>query len=487
MTTEEAPAGRPRVVGHRWRRPGLVSRMLMLHAIVFMAAMAVVLLLVSQAVNTNLIDAVNTGMVEEMQEFGHAANLRPPSQPLNTFAVGYLRTRLFPHGTTVLVRLAGGEVLGTAGANQLRVTPAIAHWLLYPPRTSLVQPIRVGGGTDQVLASAITGHGHVLGTLVIATDLASVRHQAAATLVAVAAEAAAALIIAIATAYVILHRALQVVDRVAETARTIGREDLGRRLDPTGSDDEVGRLVGTFNDMLSRLETAFRQQRQLLSDVSHQLRTPLTVIRGHLEVLARSGRPDPAETHETVELVLDELTHTAALVDHLLLLGRALEPDFLQLEPVALRPFLTDVLTAAQALGSRHWTLSVTTDATVLVDRTKLRGVLLNLLDNAAAATAPGDSITLAAEMNEGIALEVIDTGRGIPPAEQERLFQRFQRLPASGGRGAGLGLAIVKAVAEAHGGQVRLQSVEGAGTTVGIVLPAGAIVPPGTARSTRP
>ena len=461
--------------------------MLILHAIVFIAAMAVVLLVVSQAVNSNLMAAVNTGMVEEMEEFGHAANLRPPSQPLNTFAVSYLRTRLFPHGTTFLVRFTGGDVLGTTGARQLRRTPALAHWLLHPPPGSILREMRVGRATDQVLTSAITAHGQVLGTLVIATNLAGVRQQSDATLAAVAAEAAAALIIAIATAYLIVHRALQVVDRVAETARSIGREELGRRLDPTGSDDEIGRLVGTFNDMLSRLETAFRQQRQLLSDVSHQLRTPLTVIRGHLEVLARSARPDQADTRETVDLVLDELTHTAALVDHLLLLGRALEPDFLQLVPVALRPFLTDVLTAAQALGSRHWTLNVATDATVLVDRTKLRGVLLNLLDNAAAATTPADSITLAAQMNGGIALEVIDTGRGIPPGEQERLFQRFQRLATSEGRGAGLGLAIVKAVAEAHGGHVRLHSIEGAGTTVGIVLPARAVVPPAGPGADRP
>ncbi len=458
----------------------------MLHAVVFMTAMTVVLLVVSQAVNTNLMAAVNTGMVEEMQEFGHAANLRPPSQPLNAFAINYLRTRLFPHGTTFLVRFTSGEVLGTTGARRLRNTPALSHWLVRPPGGAILQPLRVGRASDQVLVSAITAHGRVLGTLVIATDLASVHRQADATLAAVAAEAAAALIIAIATAYLIVHRAMQVVDRVAETARSIGREDLGRRLDPTGSDDELGRLVGTFNDMLSRLDTAFRQQRQLLADVSHQLRTPLTVIRGHLEVLARSRRPDPADTHETVALVLDELTHTAALVDHLLLLGRALEPDFLQLEPVALRPFLGDVLTAAQALGPRHWSLNVATDATVLVDRTKLRGVLLNLLDNAAAATGPGDSITLAAEMNGGVALEVIDTGKGIPAAARERLFQRFQRLPSSQGRGAGLGLAIVKAVAEAHGGQVRLHSVEGAGTTVGIVLPADAVVPPAAAQEPR-
>jgi signal transduction histidine kinase len=154
-------------------------------------------------------------------------------------------------------------------------------------------------------------------------------------------------------------------------------------------------------------------------------------MRGHLEVARRGGLSDPVGTGETIDLVLDELEHTTALVDRMLVLGRSMDPDFLHPEPVDLRSFLGDLFTAAQSLAPRQWELGPVPDVVIVLDRDKLRGALLNLIDNAV-------------------------------QAEQ---------------RGSGLGLAIVKAVTEAHGGQVVVVSAPGEGCAVRMVFPASRIL----------
>ncbi len=142
--------------------------------------------------------------------------------------------------------------------------------------------------------------------------------------------------------------------RITTTAASIEEGDLDRRLGDQGTDDEVGQLAATFDSMLDRLQAAMTVQRRLLSDVSHQLRTPLTVARGHLEVLARQTEWSMGEVRDTVGVVVDELDHMGALVERLLMLGRALEPDFLQLEPLDLRTFLSDLFDSARVLADRR-------------------------------------------------------------------------------------------------------------------------------------
>ena len=295
-----------------------------------------------------------------------------------------------------------------------------------------------------------------------------------------AGEAGVAVLLAVVSTYLVLRQVLGVVGEVTRTASLITSATPGRRLEGQPANDEIGRLVHTFNGMLSRLESASQAQRELLSDVTHQMRTPLTVMRGHLEVARRTGLTDPAETRETIDLVLDELAHASILVNRVLALGRSLEPDFIQPEPVDLRSFLDDVFSAARILAPRHWELRSSPDLVVLVDPEKLRGALLNLVDNAIKATGSEDAIRIGSELGSGGTLSVVvsDTGIGIPVEQHERIFQRFERGTRADERGSGLGLAIVTAVAEAHGGHVAIESAAGAGCSVRIVLPASRILP---------
>ena len=279
-------------------------------------------------------------------------------------------------------------------------------------------------------------------------------------------------------AYLLLRRLLRTVGRITTTAASIEHGDVDRRLGDQGTDDEVGQLAATFDAMLDRLQAAMVVQRRLLSDVSHQLRTPMTVARGHLEVLARQPTADLAEVRETVGVVVDELDHMRALVERLLLLGRALEPDFLQVEALDLRTFLSDLFDAARVLADRRWTLAPVPDLVLELDVAKVRGALLNLIDNAVGATQAGDVIALRADRaaDGGVLLAVEDSGPGIPPEQVERVLTRFGRLGSADREGSGLGLAIVTAVAEAHGGTFALGASAMGGCRATISVPAGRV-----------
>jgi len=224
------------------------------------------------------------------------------------------------------------------------------------------------------------------------------------------------------------------------------------------------------------MNVAMTAQRRLLSDVSHQLRTPLTVARGHLEVLERTGGLVHEEsTHATVTLVVDELDHMRALVERLLLLGRAMEPDFVNVEPVDVRAFVADIYDAACVLAPRHWSLAPIPDVVVHVDSAKLRGALLNLVDNAVRATTPDDAIQFDTSVDPAtgsVTFAVEDSGPGIPSAQRAAVLARFARPGERGEDGSGLGLAIVKAVAEAHKGGVEVGASGLGGARVAMFLP---------------
>ena len=292
-------------------------------------------------------------------------------------------------------------------------------------------------------------------------------------------EAAIALIAAVLGSYLLLRRLLGTVGRITTTARTIEEGDLDRRLGDQGTDDEVGELAATFDSMLDRIDEVMGLQRQLLADVSHQLKTPLTVIRGHLEILARTSLDDPSETRSTIELVVAEIDHMRQLTEQLLLLGRSLEPDFVVLAPVDVRAFVGDLVAAAEVLGDRLFSSGQVDDLVILADESKLRGALLNLLDNAVKATSGGDRIEVDARLDgEGqIRFSVEDSGPGIPAAQRARVLARFGRPEGETREGTGLGMSIVGAVAEAHGGTFEIGDSPLGGLAAVMVLPSTLLV----------
>ncbi|HEX5938236.1 MAG TPA: HAMP domain-containing sensor histidine kinase [Actinomycetota bacterium] len=270
---------------------------------------------------------------------------------------------------------------------------------------------------------------------------------------------------------------LRPVAAVTDTAASISTTELTRRIDVQGH-DEVSHLGATFNDMLDRLEDAFLVQRQFVDDAGHELRTPITIIRGQLETLEH----EPDDREQTVDLVIDELDRMNRIVNDLLLLAKAEQPDFLDLDTVDVSSLTEELHAKARALGPRAWDLETTGRGVIVADRQRLTQAMMQLAQNATDHTIEGDRIALGSSVENGVArLWVSDSGRGIPKEEQEQIFRRFARSGngrPSSSPGAGLGLAIVRAIAEAHHGTVDLRSEPGEGATFTLLVPVDQPVP---------
>lgn len=270
-------------------------------------------------------------------------------------------------------------------------------------------------------------------------------------------------------AWIVAGQILAPVRLVRQAAAQITEQDLTKRIPVRGNDD-IAALADQFNAMLDRLEQAFATQREFLDDASHELRTPITIIRGHLELM------EPGDTADTVRICTDELDRMSRIVDDLLLLAKAERPDFVQREPVELAELTSDVHAKVRALGDRDWRLEGIGTGTVHVDPQRVTQAVVQLAHNAVQHTRDGDRILVGSARHSGLmSFWVTDTGPGVAAAELQVIFERFTRGAAQGHRGgAGLGLAIVRAIAEAHHGQVRVVSEPGQGATFGIELPEG-------------
>ncbi|WP_093801226.1 cell wall metabolism sensor histidine kinase WalK [Streptomyces sp. Wb2n-11] len=270
--------------------------------------------------------------------------------------------------------------------------------------------------------------------------------------------------------WAVAGRILAPVRVVRTTAAQLTEQDLTRRIPVQGRDD-IAALAETFNAMLDRLERAFAAQREFVDDAGHELRTPITIVRGHLELMG----DDPAEREETVRLVTDELDRMSRIVEDLLLLAKAERPDFVTPEPVQLAELTADVYVKARTLGDRAWVLDTVADREAHLDPQRITQAMVQLAQNAVQHTVPGQRVHIGSRAREGRAeLYVADSGPGVQEQDTEVIFERFRRGTArrgARGTGAGLGLSIVKAIAEGHRGRVELRPTEGGGATFVLVI----------------
>jgi signal transduction histidine kinase len=264
-------------------------------------------------------------------------------------------------------------------------------------------------------------------------------------------------------------RLLAPLRTLRETADDIGASDLSLRIPERGNDD-ITALTRTLNDMLSRLEAAFVGQREFLDDAGHELKTPLTILRGHLELLD----PDDAEeVAETRALLIDETDRMARLVGDLILLAKHDRPDFLTPAAVSVERLTHSLYAKARALADREWVLDEVGEGIAHIDEQRITQAVLQLADNAVKHTADGDRIGIGSRVVDGrVALWVSDTGPGVPPELRAHVFERFGRAGVvPGDEGFGLGLSIVQAIAQSHGGSVRIDDAEPHGAVVTIEL----------------
>ncbi|MCP2259269.1 Signal transduction histidine kinase [Streptoalloteichus tenebrarius] len=296
------------------------------------------------------------------------------------------------------------------------------------------------------------------------------RAPALATVRVLVVASAVGLLLAAAVAWVVAGEILAPVRAVRQAAAEIGERDLTRRIPVRGRDD-IAALAEQFNAMLDRLEEAFATQRRFVDDAGHELRTPITIVRGHLELMG----DDPAERAEVVRLCTDELDRMNRIVEELLLLAKAERPDFVRLAPVSLPELTSDIDAKVRALADRRWVLEAMGEGEVWLDEQRVTQAMAQLAQNAVQHTNQGDEIRLgSARVDDRVSFWVTDTGPGVQPDEVDRIFDRFARGSAARGDrgGAGLGLAIVRAIADAHHGRVRVRSTPGEGATFALDLP---------------
>ena len=279
---------------------------------------------------------------------------------------------------------------------------------------------------------------------------------------------------------------LKPLNQIEKTAAAIAEGDLSARLPEVNSRTEVGRLTGSLNTMLSRIEESFtirteseNKLRRFVADASHELRTPLTAIRGFAELHRQGAVVGEEKTKELVSRIEKESIRMSSLVEDLLLLARLDQSRELTFDPVDINHLVKEAVASAQAAGPGYEiTVSSTNDEVfVLGDSMRIHQAIANLLANARTHTPVGTKI--AVNISQGdleTKVSISDNGPGLSEEDQKRVFERFFRADPSrvrvGGEGSGLGLAIVDAVMKAHGGRVEVNSKIGAGATFTIVFP---------------
>lgn len=266
--------------------------------------------------------------------------------------------------------------------------------------------------------------------------------------------------------YILLTKVWRPIQDVVSSAKKITAADLSHRIEMKGRKDEVGDLIATFNGMISRLEKSIGQIRQFTSDVSHDLKTPLTAIRGQIEVILRKER-DGLEYENTLKTILEETDAMERIIENLLLLSRM---ESHNLEMSSTKMALDEVvLNIFEKMGLRAKSKNIVLNiinldtAAILGDEILIGRMITNLLDNAVKYTPPRGRIDVSVQKRKGrVVLEVRDTGIGIPENSLSHIFDRFYRVDESRSRetgGAGLGLAIVKWIADWHGAKIHVHS----------------------------
>jgi signal transduction histidine kinase len=463
------------------RRPpflsGIRARLLAWFVVLFALATAASVLVVDQILLRRLDQRINDALVQEAREVRVLSRGSDPEtgEPFSgrvrkIFSV-FLRRNIPSRNEAIITFVDGEPFLRRNRAIPYRLDrdpELVSRWarLRETERGSVDTP----AGRVEFLAVPVRSPRPSDGVFVVAIFRDREREEIDPALAGVAGVGGAVLVIGSLLAWMLADRILKPVRRISNTARSISESDLTRRMEVEGR-DEIAQLAATFNDMLDRLQLAFRTQKEFIDDAGHELRTPLTIVRGHLETIEAV----PEDRDKVMALVMDELERMGRLVEDLILLARSDRPDFLDLTIVDVEILTEEVHAKAEAIAPRRWELDDVGKGRMVADRQRVTQALLQLAQNASQHTEEGNVIAVGSKVANGEAcLWVRDTGPGVNLRDRERIFRRFERGDGGRGRsgGAGLGLAIVHAVARAHGGRVELDSEPGRGSTFALVIP---------------
>lgn len=453
------------------------TRILAWYIVITVCSTLASILTIRQLLFVRVEERVEKSLVQEVKEFRRLVRGRNPStgQPFGDDLAAIFSvflSRNIPNDDEFFVTLLNGELYGSsprALPDPLRLDSELLKYWAQLKRSEQGQKL-TSVGPMLYLVEPLIFTQKTRGVFVVVRFTNGVREEMANAVTVVSEVLIPVLTLASVLAWIVAGRVLAPLRLLADTSRSISESDLTQRIPVQGA-DEIAELTITFNQMLDRLQAAFASQRDFIDDASHELQTPLTIIRGHLELLGK----DPKERYETLAIVNDELARISRFVDDLLILAKAEQPDFLMLETVEISSLTEELYAKAIALAARNWHLDTKTSVRIVADRQRLTQAMMGLAQNATQHTKEGDVIALGSELSAtNVRLWVRDSGQGINVADQRRIFKRFAKGSNSRPRskGAGLGLSIVCAIAQAHGGWVELFSQPGGGSIFTIVVP---------------
>jgi signal transduction histidine kinase len=474
--------------GWRGRILGSARARILIGALTLLAATLAVSIVADRALLlSQLSDRIDDQLAQEVAEFQQLAQDGIDPERGEAFGADVKAifdtffARNIPDTDEVFLGLVDGRpYLRTAGAPY----PVEREAALVQAWASATQPAygttATGGGELRwlVVPVLVTGQDEAAGTFVVARFPAGERSEVDDAIRAAAVVGLLAFLVATAAAWAIAGRVLAPLRELATAADSVREDNLDQRIPVEGS-GELADLTLTFNAMLDRVEGAFATQRAFLDDAGHELRTPITVIRGHLE-LAEAGEPLGDTTRE---IVFDELDRMTRIVEDLLLIAKAERPDFVVPGPVDVADLTHEIADKARPLARREWAVRAEALVVADLDRERITQAWMNLVRNAVQHTTDEQRIEVfSAVVGDHLELGVSDQGEGVDPADRDRIFDRFSR-GVSGRRtrsdGAGLGLAIAGAIASAHGGTVELRDTPGGGATFVLCLPAATVAEP--------
>lgn len=289
-------------------------------------------------------------------------------------------------------------------------------------------------------------------------------------------------IVAIIIGYFTTRKTLEPIEKITGTAQSLSVSDLGERLKIEGPDDELTDLARTFNSMLARLEKSFARQQEFVSDASHELRTPVSVIQGYIDLLDRWGKHEEEVRDEAINAIKNEVSNINHLLENLLFLARG-ESDNVEInkERFVLNKILTEVIDETRMLADDiRINSQIEENIEFYGDRKMIKQLVRIFVDNSIKYTSAGGEITVSfSQDKEKVEIIVADTGCGIPEKDVPHIFERFYQVDKSRSSfgkkgGSGLGLSIARWIIDVHEGEVNVDSRVGEGTKITVIFPRG-------------
>jgi signal transduction histidine kinase len=424
-----------------------------------------------------------TSLGESIQDFSDymkpvlAAEAAPTSTELAKYMKSFL-TKILPEDDTFFIIVINGEFQrsspvalpepmrqGSVLMRKWEATTRLASGRVdeADPEVGTILysavPVEVGGRVQAVFVAART----TAGELAEVGDFTSILIQIVVGI----------LLTSLFFLWILSKAVLAPLQLLANTTRSITATNLKQRLPVTGR-GELGDITLSFNAMMDRLEALIISQKEFIQDAGHELRTPITVIRGNIELLLQDD--DEEARRETVRLVLDEVDRIARLVQELSLLAQYQRPEFLVLTDLDVHRFTQDIYQKASVLAPRRWSLACTAQIMMEADEQRLTQCMMNLALNATQHTSESDRIEIGSSLaaDGSIRIWVSDSGEGIPERIQKHVFNRFfkGKSRAHAEHHSGLGLSIVRAIVNAHHGRIELFSQPMHGTTLTLFFP---------------